>query len=60
MRAHEIGGISSLRHSESLADLVNRPDTSSFSIMDFTSYKPLIEIGYKAAREQLAARSGTD
>lgn len=59
MRAHEIGGVSSLRHSESLANLVIRPDTSSFSILDFASYKPLIEIGYKAALEQLATWSGT-
>jgi len=53
MRAQEIRGVSSLRRSESLANMVIRPDVSSFSIMDFASYKPIIEIGYQTAREQL-------
>lgn len=53
MRAQEIRGISGLRHSETIADMTVRPDVSRYSILDFAAYEPIIEIGYRAALDQL-------
>jgi predicted acylesterase/phospholipase RssA len=55
MRAQEIRSVSGLRHSESLASVMIRPDVSAFAVLDFAAYEPIIEIGYEVAREQLAA-----
>ena len=60
MRAQEIRSVSGLRRAESLADLVIRPDVSSFGILDFASYEPIIEIGYQVARRELSAWSGVN
>ena len=40
------------------ADLIIQPDVSSFGILEFAAYEPIIEIGYQAAREELSAWSG--
>jgi len=54
MRAQEIRGVTSMRHAESLADVVIRPDVSAFNIMDFAAYEPIIEIGYQTAKTALS------
>lgn len=54
-RAQEIRGVSGLRLCESLADVIIEPDVSAFAILDFAAFAPIIEIGYQAAKEQLAS-----
>jgi predicted acylesterase/phospholipase RssA/CRP-like cAMP-binding protein len=53
-RAHEISGASEARRNQAMADLLVQPDVGAFSLMDYESYKPIIEIGYQAAREKAA------
>ena len=54
MRAQEIRGVTNMQHMESLADVVIRPEVSTYNIMDFAAYEPIIEIGYQAAKAALS------
>jgi predicted acylesterase/phospholipase RssA len=58
-RSHEIAGASEARRSHAMADLVIQPDIGAFGLMDYESYDAIIELGYQAAREQLAAWAAT-
>jgi lysophospholipid hydrolase len=42
----------------SLADLIIQPPVEQFRVLDFDSHAAIIEAGYQAAREQLAAWEG--
>jgi predicted acylesterase/phospholipase RssA/CRP-like cAMP-binding protein len=55
MRAQEIRGVPAMRHAEDLAAVLVRPDVSAFAVLDFAAFEPIIEIGYQAARKELAA-----
>ena len=47
--------MSGLRHAESLASVMICPEVGDFAILDFAAYEPIIEIGYEAAKDQLAS-----
>ena len=53
MRTSEIGSVISSKTFEQKAHIVFRPPVSGFSLMDFSSYEPLIEAGYRHALEVL-------
>ncbi len=58
MRTSEIGSVISSKTFEQKAHIVFRPPVSGFSLMDFSSYEPLIEAGYRHALEVLEQNDG--
>jgi predicted acylesterase/phospholipase RssA len=54
IRAVRINSIYQIKTKESLADLLIQPDVKHFASLDFAAYEPITEIGYQAARKQLA------
>ena len=58
LRTSEIGSVISSKVFEQKADIVFRPPVSEFSLMDFSSYEPLIEVGYRHAVAVLEQNDG--
>jgi predicted acylesterase/phospholipase RssA/CRP-like cAMP-binding protein len=54
VRTLEVDSVYLLKSTQSLADLLIQPDVKGFASLDFAAYEPISEIGYQAAREQLA------
>ena len=55
MRAMEVNELHSRRAKLDLADLLINPPIASFSLLEFESWEKIIEVGYRAAREAIAA-----
>jgi predicted acylesterase/phospholipase RssA len=58
LRTSEIGSVISSKVFEQKADIVFRPPVSDFSLMDFSSYEQLIEVGYRHALQVLEQNDG--
>jgi predicted acylesterase/phospholipase RssA len=54
VRATEINSVYRLPTIQGLADILIEPAVESFRTLDFGAYAEIIEIGYRAAKEQLA------
>jgi len=54
MRSMEIGSVYRIKTTETQADVLIQPDVEGYGMLDFDCYEPIIEIGYKAAKEQLS------
>lgn len=57
MRTIEINSVYNSRSPafRRLADLIIQPPVEQFRILDFDSYRAIVDLGYEAAREQIAA-----
>jgi predicted acylesterase/phospholipase RssA len=57
MRATEINSANRMRQPSfrALADVLIEPPVEKYGILEFGAYEPVIEIGYQAAREKIAA-----
>jgi predicted acylesterase/phospholipase RssA/CRP-like cAMP-binding protein len=55
VRAMHIAHLYHISSAQSLVDVLVQPDVSGFESLDFASSRQIIEIGYQAARQQLAA-----
>jgi len=54
VRYMHIAHLYHMSSTQSLADVLVQPDVSGFESLDFASYRQIVEIGYQAARQQLA------
>jgi NTE family protein/lysophospholipid hydrolase len=57
MRATEINSANRMRQPSfrALADVLIEPPVEQYGILEFSAYEPIVEIGYQAAREKIAA-----
>ena len=55
MRVLEISAVASSTNNLGFADLVIRPPVERFGTLAFSSYDQIVEAGYRAAQEQIAA-----
>lgn len=54
LRVLEVNSAYQIMTRRGLADLLILPDVEEYAILDFDAYDPIIEAGYRVAREQLA------
>jgi predicted acylesterase/phospholipase RssA/CRP-like cAMP-binding protein len=57
-RALEVRGAYLIQTRQVLADLLIQPDVRQYATLEFGSYEPIIEAGYRMARERLAGWQG--
>lgn len=55
LRVISLNDVHQVRSKLDLADLYIRPDVARFSLLDFRSYRPIIDIGYQQARQDVRA-----
>jgi predicted acylesterase/phospholipase RssA len=54
MRTLELNSAYKIKSEQPLADVIIQPDVKEYSIMDYSSYREITEVGYQEARKQLA------
>jgi predicted acylesterase/phospholipase RssA/CRP-like cAMP-binding protein len=54
IRSMEISSVYRIKTTETQADVLIQPEVEGYGMLDFDCYEPIIEIGYQAAKAQLA------
>jgi predicted acylesterase/phospholipase RssA/CRP-like cAMP-binding protein len=54
IRSLEISSVHQIKSQQSFVDVLIQPDVKRFGMLDFADYEAVAQVGYQAAREQLA------
>ena len=58
VRSLEISSVHQIKAQQQYVDVLIQPDVRRFGLLDFGAYESIAEVGYQAAREQLAQWQG--